>query len=156
MKKAHTVRKNGAQRMGIRILTLLFYGAVAGCTVWSRQGLLFLSFVPWLLMMTALLLYFESWQIHMTRDTIRKSVCGIDVGPYSFQQIVDVSQFRLPDGSSICGPDFLGWEENEVPSGRRRCGSSPQGDRVTPLHCVRVTDREINIKRVFHFLIFCI
>lgn len=93
MKKAHTVRKNGAQRMGIRILTLLFYGAVAGCTVWSRQGLLFLSFVPWLLMMTALLLYFESWQIHMTRDTIRKSVCGIDVGPYSFQQIVDVSQF---------------------------------------------------------------
>lgn len=90
MKNRVTVRKNRAQRFGLWVLFIFFFAIDVGCTIWLQQFLSALIFLPWILIMFAMLLYYETWQISFLSDTIKTKKFLFYTRSYSYHQIVDV------------------------------------------------------------------
>lgn len=89
------VKKKKAHRIGIRIITLLFaicFGIIS--FYFASYDLYYaLLFLPWLVMILMLWLYYETWQIWFQTDGITKKVFFITGKKYSYHLIKDVVRY---------------------------------------------------------------
>ncbi len=70
MKKAITVKKNAAQRSGIRVLFILFALISIGLCIWAAQGIAILLCLLPLIPVAAVLVYYETWSITFSSHEI--------------------------------------------------------------------------------------
>lgn len=89
MVKLCKVTKNRLQRICIRFFTGFYYAITLISIIWSKQLVIVLAFAPWLLIMSILLFYFESWQVDVRPNSISSKVFHIKTATYSYQQIQD-------------------------------------------------------------------
>lgn len=90
MKKVITVRKNEAQRMGLFcLLMLMICASITVCVLWSPYVQTFLLFVPIILPMFFVLLYYETWQLSLSSNKITLKYLFLQPMTYSYSQIID-------------------------------------------------------------------
>ncbi len=94
MKKDIVIKKNKAQRVGIRVLAILGILAAMILMVYLKQGMVLLLCLPFLLILGMLLCYYETWQIGLGSDIVYKKIFFLKCGTYSYSQIKDVMKSR--------------------------------------------------------------
>lgn len=91
MKKI-TVRKNGCHRAGIWMISLvfLFITIVLLFCTHSSWLIVSVSCTPWLLVLVALVFYYETWTISFCSNEIRQKCLFIET-KHTYSQIKDVT-----------------------------------------------------------------
>lgn len=90
MKKVIVVKKNKAQRTGICVLLVIMVcAAVIACMLWSPYVQTFLMFIPIILPMFFVLLYYETWQIFLGPDKITIKCMFYRARTYTYYEISD-------------------------------------------------------------------
>lgn len=90
MKKMIVVRKNKSQRAGMWFLFVIMVCAViAVCLLWSPFVQSFLLFLPIILPVFFMVLYYEIWQVSLAPNTITIKRLFFGTKTYSFVQISD-------------------------------------------------------------------
>ena len=91
MKKVTIVRKSASKRFTI---SFLFFSsicsAIAATSIWSQSILSALLFLPTIIFLLILLLYYESYKIILTTSRMTISFLFVYSKSYSYTQIIDV------------------------------------------------------------------
>ena len=90
MNQGLTVKKNKAERHGIRALFMFIISTSALCVVLLQQPLFVLVFMPGILIIAVVLFYYETWQISFYANTIITRAFFVKSGSYTYTQIMDV------------------------------------------------------------------
>lgn len=90
--KSIVVRKAYGHRIALRFFTALFLAAIAVIAACFRQlaWIILLMCSPVLAGMIGMLLYYETWQVILEQDGIRKRVFGFSGKARGYSQIKDV------------------------------------------------------------------
>lgn len=90
MKKVIVVRKNEAQRAGMWfLLVIMVCAAAAVCLLWSPFVQSFLLFLPIILPVFFIVLYYEIWQLALGPSEITIKRLFLGAKTYSYGQITD-------------------------------------------------------------------
>ena len=91
MKKVTIVRKSASKRFTIRFLFFSsICSAIAATSIWSQSILSALLFLPTIIFLLILLLYYESYKIILTTSRMTISFLFVYSKSYSYTQIIDV------------------------------------------------------------------